>query len=309
LKDRFNADGDVDLLAADEDWDPHAIAGLLKSFLRELPSSILTHDLHSRFLGVIDLLDLQERIKELQELISQLPFPNYCLLRALTAHLILVVSNSNINKMTMRNVGIVFSPTLGIPAGVFSLMLSEYSRVFNVEGEGSDTPEEEVEAPQSKRSSGLSRRNSKRYSDAAVDQVLGLSGRTLPATEEDRSDEGDDVEETESDVDDTTEADTEGQTVESSVDSVRASSPAMIPVYQEQVHPPSNSTDVPSTPKSRASNVAASRGLNINVVQVDVVDPRRPRVPGLPASPRPSPLNTPTSGPHSGSSPSYTPKP
>jgi len=53
LKDRFNAEGDVDLLAIDEYWDPHAIAGLLKSYLRDLPASILTKDLHYRFLTVI----------------------------------------------------------------------------------------------------------------------------------------------------------------------------------------------------------------------------------------------------------------
>ncbi len=47
-------------------------------------------------------------------------------------------------------------------------MMSEFNRVFNVEGDGTDSPEEEAEAPPSKRSSGLSRRNSKRYSDAAV---------------------------------------------------------------------------------------------------------------------------------------------
>lgn len=46
-------EGDVDLLASDEYWDPHAIAGLLKSFLRELPASILTRELHLRFLAVI----------------------------------------------------------------------------------------------------------------------------------------------------------------------------------------------------------------------------------------------------------------
>lgn len=43
----------MDLLASDEYWDPHAIAGLLKTFLRELPASILTRDLHLRFLSVI----------------------------------------------------------------------------------------------------------------------------------------------------------------------------------------------------------------------------------------------------------------
>ena len=47
------AEGDVNLLASDEFWDPHAIAGLLKSFLRELPSSLLTRELHLRFLGIM----------------------------------------------------------------------------------------------------------------------------------------------------------------------------------------------------------------------------------------------------------------
>ena len=43
----------MDLLRIDELWDPHAIAGLLKSFFRDLPSSILTRDLHMRFLSVM----------------------------------------------------------------------------------------------------------------------------------------------------------------------------------------------------------------------------------------------------------------
>lgn len=46
-------EGDVDLLASDDYWDPHAIAGLLKTFMRELPASILTRELHTRFLSVI----------------------------------------------------------------------------------------------------------------------------------------------------------------------------------------------------------------------------------------------------------------
>ena len=43
----------MDLLGSDEYWDPHAIAGLLKSYLRELPASILTRELHLKFLAVI----------------------------------------------------------------------------------------------------------------------------------------------------------------------------------------------------------------------------------------------------------------
>ena len=123
---------------------------------------------------------------ELSNLVSQLPFENYSLLRALTAHLILIVQNAHVNKMTMRNVGIVFSPTLGIPAGVFSLMLGEFNRVFNVDGAGEDSgnesePTQQAQnSPSAKRLSVGSRRNSKTYQEGSVDQLLGLSGRTLP---------------------------------------------------------------------------------------------------------------------------------
>jgi RalA-binding protein 1 len=84
--------------------------------------------------------------------------------------------------MTMRNVGIVFSPTLGIPAGVFSLMLGEFNRVFNVDAdyeEVGSSPEVGEAEGLSDRPSALSRRNSRQYSDGAADQLLGLSGRTL----------------------------------------------------------------------------------------------------------------------------------
>ncbi|CAE6412781.1 unnamed protein product [Rhizoctonia solani] len=202
LKDKFNAEGDVNLLESEEYWDPHAVAGLLKSYLRELPSSILTRDLHLNFLAVIDLADPQERVSELASLISQLPLANYSLLRALTAHLILIVQNSNVNKMTMRNVGIVFSPTLGIPAGVFSLMLNEFNRVFSVEAEGAPAPVEEAgltvppaaEATSSTRgkrgATDPSRRNSRSYNEAHADKLLGLAGRSLKVDEESDDDEG-----------------------------------------------------------------------------------------------------------------------
>jgi RalA-binding protein 1 len=91
------------------------------------------------------------------------------------------VQNAQVNKMTVRNVGIVFSPTLGIPAGVFSLMLGEFTRVFNV----NDAAEEAEPAPEpvpeayAAGPGTLDRRNSQRYIDAAADEMLGLSGRQL----------------------------------------------------------------------------------------------------------------------------------
>ena len=81
--------------------------------------------------------------------------------------------------MTVRNVGIVFSPTLGIPAGVFSLMLGEFNKVFNVDGVDSPVEMEQATDMQ-RRFSGSSRRNSRSYQDSATDQLLGLGGRSLP---------------------------------------------------------------------------------------------------------------------------------
>jgi len=107
----------------------------------------------------------------------------------LTAHLISVVQNANVNKMTMRNVGIVFSPTLGIPAGVFSLMLAEFNRVFNV---NDDANEARLAADEKGNSmpgvddvsdTDVNHRNSRHYSDATTDQLLGLSGRQLTGTQ------------------------------------------------------------------------------------------------------------------------------
>lgn len=83
--------------------------------------------------------------------------------------------------MTMRNVGIVFSPTLGIPAGVFSLMLGEFNRVFNVDA-GREQPTGDDGTAESSTvvgEEGNDARNSRQYSDTAADEVLGLAGRSL----------------------------------------------------------------------------------------------------------------------------------
>ncbi|KAG5645735.1 hypothetical protein DXG03_005431 [Asterophora parasitica] len=290
LKDRFNLEGDVDLLASDEYWDPHAIAGLLKSFLRELPASILTRDLHLQFLAVIDFVDPQERIKELSKLIASLPLVNYSLLRALTAHLILIVQNANTNKMTMRNVGIVFSPTLGIPAGVFSLMLGEFNRVFNVDA-GAD-PDANAENGV-ENGSELDRRNSKHYSDAAADQLLGLTGRTLkkdPAKE--APSDGEELSVQDESGTETTDGDF---TLESSSESGPGSASLQAEGTIQISSPPDTPTASSSASRSkpgRVQNVAATRGLNVSVTGSERGN-RHSKMIGLPMSPRPVQTSTP----------------
>ncbi|OLL25806.1 putative Rho-type GTPase-activating protein 2 [Neolecta irregularis DAH-3] len=130
LRDKFNSQGDFDMLNANECFDTHAVAGLLKMYLRELPMSVLSRELHPEFLHVIETPDQTEKLRKIRLLVEDLPPPNLALLKVLCGHLLKVVDNSDENKMTIRNVGIVFSPTLNIPAGVFSLFLTEYDSIF-----------------------------------------------------------------------------------------------------------------------------------------------------------------------------------
>lgn len=91
----------------------------------------LTHAPRLTTFAQIELPNRQDRVDELTRLVAILPEVNYTLLRALTAHLIEIVDNADVNKMTARNVGIVFSPTLGIPAGVFALLMSSFDQIFH----------------------------------------------------------------------------------------------------------------------------------------------------------------------------------
>ncbi|KAL4975784.1 hypothetical protein BDW66DRAFT_136846 [Aspergillus desertorum] len=131
LRERFNTEGDIDFLAGDQYYDVHAVASLFKQYLRELPSTVLTRELHIEFLRVLDINEKQKKVVAFNSLVHKLPKPNLALLRALVQFLIVIVNNSDVNKMTVRNVGIVFAPTLNIPAPVFSLFLTDYDEIFD----------------------------------------------------------------------------------------------------------------------------------------------------------------------------------
>jgi RalA-binding protein 1 len=133
LRERFNTEGDVNLVTDEQYYDIHAVASLLKLYLRELPTTILTRELHLEFLAVTELRDINDKVSALNVLVHRLPSANNSLLRNLAGFLINVVNHSDHNKMTVRNVGIVFSPTLNIPAPVFALFLQQYDDIFDQE--------------------------------------------------------------------------------------------------------------------------------------------------------------------------------
>ena len=102
LKDRFNSEGDVNLVADGELHDVHAVASLLKLYLRELPASILTRDLHLDFLHCLEM-PAEDKVPALNALVNRLPRQNRALLEALSGFMLLVVNNVLVNKMNVRN--------------------------------------------------------------------------------------------------------------------------------------------------------------------------------------------------------------
>ncbi|KAH6629791.1 hypothetical protein C7974DRAFT_395229 [Boeremia exigua] len=143
LRERFNSEGDIPLV--DEPYtDVHAVASLLKLYLRELPASILTRELHLDFLKVLDMDERSKKIQSFNVLVHKLPIANFELLRHLSSFLIEVVDNSQMNKMTVRNVGIVFAPTLNIPAPLIAFFLTDFVDIFGSPIDEASSPIHEI---------------------------------------------------------------------------------------------------------------------------------------------------------------------
>ena len=157
LRERFNVEGDVDLLGGDY-YDVHAVASLLKLYLRELPTSILTQELHRGFQGCLGKsravcegasayasdLDKERKLAALNALVQRLPRVNRELLQTLSAFLIDITDNSHVNKMTIRNVCIVFVPSLNISNALIALFITEYDSIFGLPVDGADSPFSDV---------------------------------------------------------------------------------------------------------------------------------------------------------------------
>ncbi|CAG0895997.1 unnamed protein product [Darwinula stevensoni] len=92
--------------------DPHVIAGALKSYLRELPEPVMTHNLYSDWLQAAKVQDTEMRIQALEKVLEKLPVSHRANLRYLVKFLHRLASRQDVNKMTPQNIAIVFAPNL-----------------------------------------------------------------------------------------------------------------------------------------------------------------------------------------------------
>ncbi|KAM9970815.1 hypothetical protein ACTFIR_002679 [Dictyostelium discoideum] len=95
-----------------QEVDPHAVAGLLKLYLRELPDPLLTYEKYDNFIAAQSIDDFPSRIKLIKHLVKSLPPVNYAVLSYLMAFVGKVATHSAANKMQVHNLSTVFGPNL-----------------------------------------------------------------------------------------------------------------------------------------------------------------------------------------------------
>ncbi|XP_061425964.1 rho GTPase-activating protein 44-like isoform X4 [Lethenteron reissneri] len=92
--------------------DPHATAGALKSYLRELPEPLMTFSLYEEWIQASNFQDPDKRLQALKNVCNQLPKPNYDNLRYLVKFFSKLSEHQDENKMTASNMAIVLGPNM-----------------------------------------------------------------------------------------------------------------------------------------------------------------------------------------------------
>ncbi|KAJ1124215.1 hypothetical protein NDU88_002676 [Pleurodeles waltl] len=121
LQQKLESDFYVDLYGGHFSWDDvhqNDASGLLKKFIRELPTPLLTTEYISAFAAVQSIPDLKQRLQALNLLILILPESNRNTLKALLEFLRKVVVHEKKNKMNLWNVSTVMAPNLFMHRGM-----------------------------------------------------------------------------------------------------------------------------------------------------------------------------------------------
>ncbi|XP_038628931.1 unconventional myosin-IXb isoform X3 [Tachyglossus aculeatus] len=95
-----------------ENYPIHAITGVLKLWLRELPEPLMTFAQYNDFLKAVELPAKQEQLTAIYTVLDQLPEANHLSLERLIFHLVKVAEIEEVNRMSPSALAIVFAPCL-----------------------------------------------------------------------------------------------------------------------------------------------------------------------------------------------------
>ncbi|XP_051905009.1 rho GTPase-activating protein 17b isoform X2 [Hippocampus zosterae] len=92
--------------------DPHAVAGALKSYLRELPEPLMTFGLYDEWTQASNVSDPDKRLQALWVTCDRLPKTHKANFRYLVKFLAKLAQDRDVNKMSPSNIAIVLGPNL-----------------------------------------------------------------------------------------------------------------------------------------------------------------------------------------------------
>lgn len=136
LKENFNKSFDLDLFQSSLKPDMHTVSGLFKTYLRELPSPIIGRQPY-QYLNSMILNN-----KNISPSATAILFRDYfnnpdCVddIHYNTSYVIfkflkIIIKNNKVNRMNLRNVCIVFVPTLNMSLEVLSVFLTDFDCIF-----------------------------------------------------------------------------------------------------------------------------------------------------------------------------------
>ncbi|KAA8900807.1 Rho GTPase activation protein [Sphaerosporella brunnea] len=127
LRAEFKIRHDVDLFENPPD-DLHTVSSLLKGWFRSLPDAILPLEVQKRIYEKCkDETESPKPPKAFVDELSNLPPYNYYLLNHLFSHLSTICMESEINKMNLSNLGMIFCSTLRIDRFCFNWLVNSWA--------------------------------------------------------------------------------------------------------------------------------------------------------------------------------------
>uniref|UniRef100_H2U551 Rho GTPase-activating protein 42 n=1 Tax=Takifugu rubripes TaxID=31033 RepID=H2U551_TAKRU len=108
----FSSKAPVDMDLNAEMWDNKTITSGLKNYFRCLSEPLMTFKLHKDFIMAVKSDDQNYRVCAVHALVHKLPERNKEMLELLIQHLVTVSTQSQLNLMTVSNLGVIFGPTL-----------------------------------------------------------------------------------------------------------------------------------------------------------------------------------------------------
>ncbi|XP_072517308.1 unconventional myosin-IXb isoform X2 [Salminus brasiliensis] len=95
-----------------EDYPIHAVTGLVKQWLRELPEPLMTFARYSDFIHAIELPEKKEQLQAIYRVLEELPTAHFTTMERLIFHLVRVSKEEKSNRMNPNSLAIVFAPCI-----------------------------------------------------------------------------------------------------------------------------------------------------------------------------------------------------